>query len=185
VQKIIVLSGPSGVGKDAVIQTIIDKNGDFSVPVTMTSRPKRENEKNGEDYYFVSNKEFESLISNKELIEYSSVYEYYYGLPKKSMLEALATGKNILVRLDVKGSINIMKQYSNSVSIFISPENMNQLFQRINARNQENQEEINRRMNIAIQEMAQANLFDHVVLNEDEQLDTTAEIIMDLIRYSK
>ena len=184
-QKIIVLSGPSGVGKDAVIQAIIDKNGDFSVPVTMTSRPKRENEKNGQDYYFVSNKEFELSISNNDLIEYSSVYEYYYGLPKKSMLEALATGNNILVRLDVKGSINIMQQYSNSVSIFISPENMDQLSQRIHSRNQENQEEINRRMNIAIQEMAQANLFDHVVLNEDEQLNATAEIIMDLIRYSK
>jgi len=184
-QKIIVLSGPSGVGKDAVIQTIIDKNDDFVVPITMTSRPKRENEKNGHDYYFVSNEEFELSIKKDDLVEYSTVYEYYYGLPKSSMLEALATGKNILVRLDVQGAINLMKQYSSSVSIFVSPENMEQLFQRINSRNQENQKEIHRRMDIAIQEISQANLFDHVVLNEDGQLDATAEIIMDLIKYNK
>ena len=184
-QKIIVLSGPSGVGKDAVIETIINKNDDFTVPITMTSRPKRKNEKNGHDYFFVSNEEFESSIKKDDLIEYSTVYEYYYGLPKSSMLEAIATGKNILVRLDVKGSINIMKQYSNSVSIFVSPENMDQLFQRISSRNQENQLEISRRMDIAIQEIAQANLFDHVVLNEDAQLDATAEIIIDLIKYNK
>lgn len=81
-QKIIVLSGPSGVGKDAVIETIINKNDDFTVPITMTSRPKIKNEKNGHDYFFVSNEEFESSIKKDDLIEYSTVYEYYYGLPK-------------------------------------------------------------------------------------------------------
>ncbi|MBI51896.1 MAG: guanylate kinase [Chloroflexi bacterium] len=184
-QKIIVLSGPSGVGKDAIIDNIMEKHGDFVVPITMTSRPKRENEQNGNDYYFVSNKEFELSIKQEDLVEYSTVYEHYYGLPKSSMIDALSTGKNILVRLDVKGAISIMKQYSNSVSIFVSPENMEQLYQRINSRNQEDQKEINRRMNIAIQEIAQANLFDHVVLNEDDQLDASTEIIMDLIKYNK
>jgi len=184
-QKIIVLSGPSGVGKDSIIQTILKQDSDFVIPVTMTSRPQRDNENDGEDYFFVSKDEFELSINNNKLIEYSSVYEHYYGIPKSSMKNALATGKNILVRLDVKGSITLMKQYSNSVSIFITPEDINQLIEQITFRSQDNQDEIERRMNIAIQEIAQANLFDHVVLNEKEQLEETVKIILDIIEYKK
>ena len=184
-QLIVILSGPSGVGKDSIIQEIIKKDDNFVIPITMTSRNKRNNEEEAKDYFFVSKSEFQSKINKKELIEFSSTYSDFYGLPKFSMQDALSTGKNVLLRLDTKGTLNLVKQYSNTVSIFISPESIEQLFDQINQRAQDEKTEIEKRMQIAIGEIANANLFDHVVLNEQSKLNETVDIILDLIEYKK
>ena len=106
-QLIVILSGPSGVGKDSIIQEIIKKDDNFVIPITMTSRKKRNNEAEAKDYFFVSRSDFQSKINKKELIEFSSTYSDFYGLPKFSMQDALSTGKNVLLRLDTKGTFNL------------------------------------------------------------------------------
>ncbi|MFB0900764.1 MAG: guanylate kinase [Dehalococcoidia bacterium] len=182
---IVVLSGPSGVGKDSIIEKIIKKNKNFFMPVTMTSRLKRNNEVEGKDYLFVSEDVFKEKIKKNELVEYSTVYKNFYGLPKSSMEAGELSGKNIILRLDVKGALNLVKQFSNAVSIFITPEDIDQLIKQLNARNQEEESEIDRRIAIANNEINAANLFDHVVMNEKSKLDETVEIILDLILYKK
>jgi len=184
-QLIVILSGPSGVGKDSIIQEIVKKDDNFIIPITMTSRSKRNNEEEAKDYFFVSKNAFQSKIDNKELIESSSTYSDFYGLPKFSMNAALSTGKNVLLRLDTQGTLNLVKQYSNTVSIFISPENIDQLIEQINNRDQDKKSEIKKRMQIAKEEIAKANLFDHVVLNEKSKLNETVDIILDIIEYKK
>ena len=101
------------------------------------------------------------------------------------MNAALSTGKNVLLRLDTQGTLNLVKQYSNTVSIFISPENIDQLIEQINNRDQDKKSEIKKRMQIAKEEIAKANLFDHVVLNEKSKLNETVDIILDIIEYKK
>src|SRR5574337_117852 len=120
---LIVISGPSGAGKDTVVQRMKERGLPFHFVVTATTRPQRPNEVHGRDYWFVSKEEFARMIEQNELIEYALVYGDYKGIPKAQVREALASGKDVVMRLDVQGAATVRKLAHDALLIFITTEN--------------------------------------------------------------
>src|SRR5690606_14768531 len=134
---LIVISGPSGVGKDSIVQRMIERGFPFHFVVTATTREKRPNEVHGKDYWFVSEGEFASMIEKDELIEYAIVYGDYKGIPKAQVREALASGKDVVMRLDVQGAESVRKLSQDALLIFITCESEEELEHRLRERKTE------------------------------------------------
>ncbi|MHB8931999.1 MAG: guanylate kinase, partial [Bellilinea sp.] len=162
---VIVLSGPSGVGKDAVLKAMQRRGLAFHFVVTTTDRPKRAEEVNGVDYNFVTTRRFEEMIRDNELVEYARVYGDYKGVPKIQIEDALASGKDVVLRVDVQGAARVRQLFPDSVQIFLVPENETQWYQRFRNRRTETEVELERRMDIARDELKLVNRFDYVVTN--------------------
>ncbi len=163
----IVVSGPSGVGKKTVIQELLTLTDKVLLSVSATTRSPRKGEKNGIDYWFVSNDEFQKKIQDNLLIEWAKVGEYYYGTPSSNVEQAKKQGKWLLLEIDVQGGINIMKQYpQNVVSIFIIPPTFEDLYRRLKNRGTETEEEIQKRLQIAKVELLYKNQYDFTVKND-------------------
>ena len=150
---LIIISGPSGVGKDTVIQRMKERNLPFHFVVTVTTRPKRENETEGVDYFFVSHDRFAEMIENNELIEYAIVYNDYKGIPRQQVNEALASGKDVVMRIDVQGAATIRSIYPEAVLIFLTTKDEKELEKRLTARKSETPEGLNLRIATARQEL--------------------------------
>ena len=123
-QKIIVISGPSGVGKDAVISRMSLQFSNFHFTVTATTRQKRENEINLKDYIFLSKDQFQNMLVNDEFLEHAEVYGNYYGVPNKQVHEGIKNGKNVLIKIDVQGAKTIKDKEKDAVFIFLAPPNL-------------------------------------------------------------
>jgi guanylate kinase len=163
----IVVSGPSGVGKKTVIQELLTLTDKVLLSVSATTRSPRKGEKNGIDYWFVSNDEFQKKIQDNLLIEWAKVGEYYYGTPSSNVEQAKKQGKWLLLEIDVQGGINIMKQYpQNVISIFIVPPTFEDLYTRLKNRGTETEEEIQKRLQIAKVELLYKNQYDFTVKND-------------------
>src|SRR5512141_1627585 len=134
---LIVISGPSGAGKDTVMQRMKERGLPFHFVVTATTRPKRPNETHGKDYFFVSKEEFARMIDEDELIEHAIVYGDYKGIPKQQVREALATGQDVVMRLDVQGAETVRKLVPDALLIFITTANEEELVTRLNGRDTE------------------------------------------------
>src|SRR5512146_1050753 len=143
---LIVLSGPSGVGKDSVIQRMKERNLPFHFVVTATTRPKRPNEVNGVDYYFVTRDEFAEMIEHDELLEYAYVYNDYKGIPKSQVRQALASGKDVVMRLDVQGAATIRKLCPDAILVFLTTNDEEELVNRLKIRRTETPDELNLRI---------------------------------------
>ena len=139
---LIVISGPSGVGKDTVMQRMQERGMPFHFVVTATTRPKRENEVHAKDYFFVSKEEFARMIEQNELIEYAIVYSDYKGIPKQQVREALASGKDVVMRLDVQGAETVRKLAPEALLIFITTGSEEELVGRLKARKTETPDEL-------------------------------------------
>ena len=179
---LIVISGPSGVGKDTVLH-MMEERGDqpFHFVVTATTRPIREGEVQGEDYFFMSSDEFAAMIESDELLEYAIVYNDYKGIPKQQVRDALASGKDVIMRLDVQGAATVKKIEPEAVLIFLTTESEEELVSRLRARKTETSEGLNLRIATARQELKRIKEFDYVVINRDDELDTTVDIIQAII----
>ena len=182
---LVVLSGPSGVGKDATIHALQQKDHPFYFVVTATTRPIRPGEMDGMDYHFVSVGEFAEMIENKELLEYAVVYGDYKGIPKRHVREALASGKDVVMRIDVQGAATIRKLVPNAVTIFLTAENEDELFRRLRERKTETPGKLKMRIVTARQELRRIVEFDYVVVNRDSQLDETADQVLSIISAEK
>ena len=180
---LIVVSGPSGVGKDTVLH-IMEKRGEypFHFVVTATTRPIREGEVDGVDYFFVSHDDFAEMIENDELFEYAIVYNDYKGNSKKQVRDALASGKDVIMRLDVQGAATVKKIVPEAVLIFLTTEDEEELVSRLKARKTETAEGLKLRIATARQELKRAKEFDYVVINKDDKLDEAVDIIEAIIR---
>jgi guanylate kinase len=178
---LIVISGPSGVGKDTVIQRMQERNLPFRFVVTATTRPPRPNEIHGKDYFFYSNAEFAAMIEKGELLEHAIVYNDYKGIPKAQVREALASGQDVVMRLDVQGAETIRKLCLDALMIFLSPQDEAEMIERLQARKTESPEKLKLRIATAQQEMSQLNLFDYVVINREFHLDETVDTIISII----
>lgn len=178
----IVISGPSGVGKDTVIQRMIERNLPFHFVVTATTRPPRPNEVHGKDYFFYSQEQFTHMIERGELLEHAIVYKEYKGIPKLQVSNALASGKDVVMRLDVQGAATIRSLYPEALLIFISPQDESEMISRLQERKTETAEELMLRITTAQAEMTQLSTFDYVVVNRelclDEAVDTISSIIV-------
>lgn len=182
---LVVISGPSGVGKDATIQAMQHRHTPFYFVVTATTRPRRHNENDGIDYHFISMGEFAEMIDNGELLEYAIVYGDYKGIPKKHVREALASGQDVIMRIDVQGAATIRKLIPNVVTIFLTAESEDELVRRLHERKTEDDEKLKMRVATARQELKRFAEFDYVVVNRGNELDETVNRVLSIIAAEK
>ena len=182
---LIVLSGPSGVGKDAVVKRMKELGYPFHFVITATTRPPRQGEKQGVDYFFLSAEEFEDLIHKGELFEHALVYGEYKGIPKEHVRHALASGQDVVMRLDVQGAAAVRGLLPDAILIFLIPGSEEELLQRLRGRKTENVATLQRRVATMREEMKRISEFDYVVVNRDGQLDRAVETIAAIIRAEK
>ena len=179
---LIVISGPSGVGKDSVIIHMKQREMPFHFVVTATTRPRRPEEIHGRDYFFLSKDEFAEMIEQDELLEYAIVYNDFKGNPKQQVREALASGKDVMMRIDVQGAATIRKLCPEAVLIFLTTQNEEEMVNRLKTRQSENMDEVKLRIATARQELKRIDIFDYVVVNRQGQLDEAVIDIMSIIR---
>ncbi len=178
---LIVISGPSGVGKDTVLQRMKERGLPFHFVVTATTRPRRPGEVDGVDYIFVSHDEFAEMIERDELLEYAIVYGDYKGIPKEQVRQALASGKDVVMRIDVQGAETIRNLCPEALLIFLATESEEQLVERLKARKTESPEGLKLRIATARQELKRIDLFDYFVINAELRLDDTVDTILAII----
>ena len=178
---LIVISGPSGAGKDTVMQRMKERGLPFHFVVTATTRPQRANEVHGRDYLFVSGEEFARMIDEDELIEHAIVYGDYKGIPKQQVREALATGKDVVMRLDVQGAETVRKLTPEALLIFITTQNEDELVHRLETRKTETADSLAIRIATARKELNRVEAFDYAIVNRDFQLDKTVDTIRAII----
>jgi len=178
---LIVVSGPSGVGKDTVLQRMKERELPFHFVVTATTRPKRPNEVHGKDYFFVSKDEFARMIDEDELIEYAIVYSDYKGIPKQQVREAMSSGKDVVMRIDVQGAETVRKLAPDAVLVFITVESEEELERRLRERKTETSAELALRIATARKELLRVEAFDYVVINRDFHLDETVDAVRAII----
>ncbi len=178
---LVVISGPSGTGKDSVLARMKEEPLGYHYAVTATTRPKREHESNGRDYIFVSKGEFRRMIADDELLEWADVYGELYGVPRAQVTEAHARGEDAIVKVDVQGAATIRKLAPEAVLVFIAPPSIEELEQRLRSRRTESHESLETRLGMAEKEMADAAWFDHVVVNETDKLEGTVSAVAEII----
>jgi len=168
---LIVLSGPSGVGKDAVLARMKKLGCPFHYVVTATTRPKRAGEKNGVDYHFHSRKEFQQMIDKHQLLEWANVYGNYYGVPKDEITSALSKGVDAIVRVDVQGAASIKEILPQAVFVFLMPPSVEELEKRLRKRHSESPMNLALRLERAKGEMESLPFFDYVITSHKNKLD--------------
>jgi guanylate kinase len=182
---VIVISGPSGVGKDAILNRMKEKGYPFEFMVTVTTRKKRTSERDQVDYHFISENEFQDLLKQNGLLEWAQVYGNWYGVPKAPVKDALTRQKDIVIKVDVQGAATIKKILPEAVFIFVAPPSLEELSNRLTRRSTESASDIEVRLQKASHEMQQICNFDYVVMNQFQKLDKAIEQIMAIITAEK
>lgn len=178
---LIVVSGLSGAGKDTVVQRMQERGLPFHFVVTATTRAPRPGETNGKDYWFVSREEFERMLAQNELLEHAIVYGDHKGVPRAEVQGALATGKDVVMRLDVQGAETVHRLIPDALLIFITTPSEEELVQRLNARETETPESLAVRVATAREELKHVGAFDYVIVNRDLCLDDTVDTVRAII----
>ena len=178
----IVISGPSGVGKDAVLKELQKRGMPLHFVVTMTSRAPRNGEIEGEDYFFVSKEHFEQLIAQNEFLEHALVYQDYKGIPKPQIREAMASNLDVILRVDVQGAETLRQMYPEAVLIFLIPTNQKEWFERLRNRKTETPESLALRLKTAAHELTHLPAFDYVVVNTQDRLNEAVDAIAAIIQ---
>ncbi len=178
---LIVISGPSGVGKDSVVKELLRRNNSMDFVVTATSRVIRQHEQEGVDYFFKTKEEFEQMIENGEFLEHSLVYDQYKGIPKQQVLEVWSKGKDVILRIDFQGARKIKKLYPETLMIFLLPTTEDELRKRLTDRGTETAESISLRMATTRSEMESIGIFDYLVYNPHGQMEEAVKDIESII----
>ncbi len=178
---LVVLSGPSGAGKDAVLDELARRGHRFHRVVTCTTRPPRDTERDGVDYYFVSDAEFDALIASDGLLEHATVYGHRSGVPRRQVVDKLAERVDVYVRTDVQGAASIKRLMPEAVLVFIAPSSLEDLEERIRARGSDDEERVQRRLRTAREEMARQGEFQYVIVNDAGRLETTADRLIEIL----
>jgi len=180
---VVIISGPSGVGKDAAVGKM--KGPNFHFVVTATSRPRRPEEVDGVDYHFLTEQQFEDLLERDALLEHALVYGQYKGIPKQQVQDALASGKDVIMRLDVQGAATIKDIMPEAVSIFLTAASEEELIDRLTRRDTETSDGLQTRISTARDEMKRIREFDYVIVNSHCQLKDTVKQIKAIIQAEK
>jgi len=182
---LLVLSGPSGVGKDAVLARMRKSGRPLHYVVTATTRPKRAREKNGVNYHFLSRKEFQQMIDKHRFLEWANVYGNYYGVPKAEVTSALSKGVDTIVKVDVQGAATIKKILPQAVFIFLMAPSMEALGKRLKRRRSESSDELALRLERAKEEIESLPLFDYVITSHQNKLDEVVSQIDAIVAAEK
>lgn len=183
--RIYIISGPSGVGKDAVIEQLREAFPRAQYVVTATTRPKREGEIDGVHYKFMTKDDFVAGIDADAFIENALVYENHYGVPKQPILDGLAENRDVIIKVDVKGAATLRRLIPNTISIFLAPESMEALLTRLRDRKTEDYDALMKRFKTASQELEEVVNFEYVVFNEDDQLDLAVKAIENIVNIER
>ncbi|MFC1846040.1 guanylate kinase [Chloroflexota bacterium] len=181
----IIISGPSGVGKDATLSKIRESGFNFCSIVTVTTRIKRPLEKDGIDYRFISGKDFNKMVEQNELLEWAKVYGSYYGIPKQQVKDALKSGQDAIVKVDVQGAATIKSILPDALLIFLMPPSVEDLEDRLKQRGTQKESELNTRLSTARKEIENLSIFDYVVVSYKDELDLTVSKINAIVTAEK
>ena len=182
---LIVLSGPSGAGKDAVLNHMKASGYPAKFITTATTRPQRANEEDNVAYHFVSEKDFQKMLQNKELLEYANVYGNWYGVPKAPIRKALEAGMDTIVKVDVQGAATLKRILPEAVFIFLTSPTTEELEARLRERQTESEFDCDLRLKTAVEETKQLYLFDYIVFNERNEIERAASDIAAIITAEK
>jgi guanylate kinase len=182
---LIVLSGPSGAGKDAVLNRMKASGYPARFITTTTTRPQRANEEDNVAYKFVSEKDFQKMLKNKELLEYANVYGNWYGVPREPARKALEAGMDTIVKVDVQGAATLKKILPEAVFVFLMSPSTEELEARLRERRTESEFDCDLRLKTAVEEIKQLHLFDYIVLNERNEIERAASAIEAIITAEK
>jgi guanylate kinase len=179
--QLLVISGPSGVGKDSVIDRMCNDSNVYKYIVTVTTREKRPSEIDGKHYHFITKSHFDHMIDNNELLEWAVVYGNYYGVPKQDVIDSLRKYETVIIKVDVQGALSIKKAVSGAIFIFIVPPSESVLYERLINRGYISEEDLQRRFSIARDEMNKIDYFDYVVENNTDNIDLAVSNINSII----
>jgi guanylate kinase len=179
--RLIVISGPSGVGKDTAIELLRTRYPEAYFAVTATTRPRRPGEIDGVHYYFMDEATFNARRADGEFLESANVYGYQYGVPRGPVRAALGRGQDVFVKVDVQGAASIRALVEHAIFIFLAPESMSELMRRLRSRKTDDPEALMQRFGTASRELGSAPEFDYVVFNESERAERTVEQIAAIV----
>ncbi len=182
---LIVVSGPSGAGKDAVLTKMRESDYPLEYITTVTTRPKRARERDMLDYHFVSIDQFQDMIDNGQLLEWANVYGNWYGVPKQPVKQALDRGQDVIVKVDIQGAATIKKILPQAVFIFLMPPSLEELTPRLKQRHTESPFDLALRIKTAEDEIKKLPLFDYVVFNKQDEIDLAVAQIKAIITAEK
>lgn len=182
---VVLVSGPSGVGKDAVFQYMRKLDRTWYFIVTVTTRTRRRDERNGIDYLFLDKEEFEHMREGNQLLESAEVYGNWYGVPKQQVKDALGRGQDVLMKLDVQGAATVKSLVPGALMIFLAPPSMEELERRLRFRQSESLKTLRLRLETAKDEMDCIKMFDYRVVNHNQRLDLAAFCIDSIIAAEK
>lgn len=177
---LILFSGPSGVGKDTVLEVVLNKNKDLQKSISLTTREIRDNEIDGKDYYFISREAFDDMIKNNEVLEFAQYGKNFYGTPKAPIDKWLSEGKTIILKIEVQGAKKIKELYPDAVGIFIMPPSMDELEKRLRFRGTESEDDIQRRLDIAKSEIEKSVDYDYLVVNDE--IDLASDNVLNIVK---
>jgi len=181
--RVFVIAGPTGVGKGTVVARLAQRHPEIVVSVSATTRPPRPREVSGVHYYFVDDDEFDRLVADGGLLEWATVHgSARYGTPRRPVEEAVAAGKTVVLEIDMQGARQVRQSYPDAVQIFLEPPSWDELVHRLTHRDTETPSQQQRRLQTALQELAAASEFDHVVVNRE--VEATASELVGLLGLS-
>lgn len=183
--KLIVISGLSAAGKGTIAKFLVEKNENYVLSVSATTRDKRVGENEGESYFFVNTETFEKMIDRQELIEYAKYVDNYYGTPKKYVLDKINEGKNVILEIEMQGALKIKQIFSDALLIFFLPCDAKTQKERLISRGRENEKQIMERLKQAISDAEYAKYYDYVLVNDN--VDNSVEDVKNIVNgtYNK